>query len=337
MGWIVAPTKEWMRTWLPWGTGPDQNCHQALLRTIWNRTFCQECTVCQSILSPSLTLIWCALLWTTGDFSPNLMIMWEDIVGVQLNGLHTLGVSIMPIKHNCPSTDLVLYKSDVSAAYCQLLMHPLYQIFQIVTVSGQRYINRSNNFGGCTSQIIWQSFMLLVIWILVFRHSIGMFKCYVDDTFSVTRAEDVCWYEPYCQAILMDQAKILHLRDEIHLLHTEKKQVAGRAVTILGFEVDTNTMLVYLSMERLVHSILNFTWGSLKMLQDWLRLSGQLNWALNIYPWLRPGLGGIYVKTAGNAQMWGRIKINKMDWWELAWFIEHVQQSSGLFFFKLMV
>ena len=35
--------------------------------------------------------------------------------------------------------------------------------------------------------------------------------------------------------------------------------------------------------------------------------------------------------------MWGRIKINKMVQWELAWFIEHVQQSSGLFFFKLMV
>ena len=73
------------------------------------------------------------------------------------------------------------------------------------------------------------------------------------------------------------------------------------------------------------------------MLRDWLRLAGQLNWALNVYPWLRPGLGGIYVKTVGNAQMWGRIKINKMVWWELAWFIEHVQQSSGLFFFILMV
>ena len=30
------------------------------------------------------------------------------------------------------------------------------------------------------------------------------------------------------------------------------------------------------------------------MLQDWFRLAGQLNWALNVDPWLRPGLGGIY-------------------------------------------
>ena len=165
--------------------------------------------------------------------------------------------------------------------------------------------------------------MLLVIWILVFRCSIGMLKCYVNDAFLVTRAEDICWYEPYYQAIPMDQAKILCLWDEIHLLHTEKKQVAGRAVTILGFEVDAN--------------ILNFTQGSLKTLQDWLRLAGQLNWALDVYPWLRLGLGGIYANMAGKAQMWGRIKINKMVQWELAWFIEHVQQSSGLFFFKSMV
>ena len=125
-----------------------------------------------------------------------------------------------------------------------------------------------------------------------------MLKCYVNDAFLVTRAEDICWYELYYQAIPIDQAKILCLWDEIHLLHTEKKQVAGRAVTIVGFEVDAN--------------ILNFTQGSLKTLQDWLRLAGQLNWALNVYPWLRPGLGGIYAKMAGKAQMWGRIKINKM-------------------------
>ena len=35
--------------------------------------------------------------------------------------------------------------------------------------------------------------------------------------------------------------------------------------------------------------------------------------------------------------MWGMIKINKMVQCELAWFIKHVQRSSGLFFFKLMV
>ena len=111
-------------------------------------------------------------------------------------------------------------------------------------------------------------------------------------------------------------------------------------MTILGFEVDANTMSVCLSagrQEQLVQSILDFTRGSSKMLQDWLRLAGQLNWGLNIYPWLRLGLGGIYAKTVGKPQMWGRIKINKTVQRELAWFIEHVQRLTGRFFFKSMV
>ena len=233
------------------------------------------------------------------DFSPNSIIVWEDVMRVLLDRLHTLGVSIMWSKHNYPSADLILCKSDVSAVYHQLPMHPLYHILQIVTLGSQRYVDRSNNFGGHASQIIWQSFMSLVIWILVFRCRIGTLKCYVNSAFSVARAEDVCWYELYCWAIPMDQAKILHLWDETHLPHTEKKQVTGRAVTILRFEVDTNAMSVYLSTERrewLVHSILNFTQGSLKTLWDWWSLVEQLNWALNVYPWLRLGLGGIYAK-----------------------------------------
>ena len=241
--------------------------------------------------------MWLVIDHSSGDFSPNLIIALEDTTGVHLNGLHTLGVSIMQIKHNCPNADLFLYKSDVFAAYHQLPMHPLYQILQIITMGGRRYFDRNKNFGRWVSQIIWQSFILLMIWILVFRHSIGALKCYVDDAFSVTRAEDVCWYKLYHWAILTDQAKILCLWDEIHLLHAEKKQVAWRTVTILRFEVDANAMSVYLSTERrewLIHSILEFTWGILKMLQDWFRLAGQLNWALNVYPWLRLGLGGIY-------------------------------------------
>ena len=59
-----------------------------------------------------------------------------------------------------------------------------------------------------------------------------------------------------------DQAKILHLWDKIDLPHTEKKQISGRTITILGFEVDTNTMSVYLSMEKWeqhINSIHEFT------------------------------------------------------------------------------
>ena len=66
-------------------------------------------------------------------------------------------------------------------------------------------------------------------------------------------------------------------------------------------------------------------------------MAGQLNWVLNIYPWLRPALGGLYVKTARKSEMCWKIKINKTVHWELTWFIECVKWSSRLFFFKSMV
>ena len=151
---------------------------------------------------PDSDMMWLIIDHSSRDFNPNSMITQKDVMGVWLYGLHTLGVSIMWIKHDFP--DANLYRSNLLAAYHQLPMHSLYQILQIATVDSQRYINRNNNFSGQASQIIWQSFMLLVIWILVFWHSIGVFKCYIDDAFLVTRAENVSWYEPYCWAIPTD-------------------------------------------------------------------------------------------------------------------------------------
>ena len=81
----------------------------------------------------------------------------------------------------------------------------------------------------------------------------------------------------------------------------------------------------------LIGSIHKFTEGSLKTLWEWLRLAGQLNWALNNYLWLMPGLGGISIKTAGRIHMWGRIQVNKMVQHDLAWFVVHIQWPSWLF------
>lgn len=169
-------------------------------------------------------------------------------------------------------------------------MHPLYQILQVITVDGQRYIDRNNNFSSCTSQIIWKSFMLLVVWILVFRCGLGALKCYIDDAFLVATSLYVSWYEPYQRHMPTNQCKVLQLQDEIHLLHTEKKQILGHIIPILGFEVDANLLMAYLNkekQEKLISCIQEFTNSSVKTLHNWLRLARQLNWVLNVYPWLR--------------------------------------------------
>ena len=78
---------------------------------------------------------------SSGNYSPNSMITHEDITGVHFDGIHSLGALILQIKRDDLNCDLILFKSDISTAYCQLPMHPLYQILQIVTVNGQQYVD----------------------------------------------------------------------------------------------------------------------------------------------------------------------------------------------------
>ena len=121
---------------------------------------------------PDLDTLCLVVNHSTGDNNLNSMIACEDVSGVHLNGICLLGASIIHTKDLNPCANLIIYKSDILAAYRQLLMHPLYQILQIITIDGQWYVDRCNNFSGRASQIIWQSFTSLIVWILVFKHGL---------------------------------------------------------------------------------------------------------------------------------------------------------------------
>ena len=115
------------------------------------------------------------------------------LVFIWMESTHSLHLFKNEDKHML----LVLFKSDVSVTYCQLPMHLLYQIPQVVPVEGQQYVDRNNNFGVWASQIIWQSFISLVIWILVFKCGLCELKCYIDDAFAFAPENQVSWYTPY--------------------------------------------------------------------------------------------------------------------------------------------
>jgi hypothetical protein len=59
---------------------------------------------------------------------------------------------------------------------------------QIHTISGERYVDRCNNFGGKGGYGIWSAFMSLVVWIAWNILHI-MYFVYVDDNFGFERAE----------------------------------------------------------------------------------------------------------------------------------------------------
>ena len=279
---------------------------------------------------PDSEMLWLIIDHSSRDCSPNSIITREDITGIHLDRIHSLGASILQIKTCDLDSDVVLFKSDISATYLQLPMHPLYQILQVVTINGPWYVDQDNNFRGWASQIIWQSFISLVVWILIFECGLKWVKCYIDNIFSVSMAQDLTWYPPYCWTMPTMQAKVLQLWDKINLPHANRKQISGRVIPILRFKVDPNVMSAYLSREKwdtLVDTVHILARGSVKSLWEWLRMAGQINWALYVYLWLRLALVELYVKTAGKSQMWGKIQMNKTVQWELMWFIEHIKWS----------
>ncbi|KAG2749423.1 hypothetical protein P692DRAFT_20731927 [Suillus brevipes Sb2] len=78
---------------------------------------------------------------TAGDYSLNSMIDSDAIKGTKLDGLHSLGASLLEFRREHPDEKLVLFKSDVSQAFRRLPMHPLWQAKQVLTVRGQRYVD----------------------------------------------------------------------------------------------------------------------------------------------------------------------------------------------------
>ena len=60
----------------------------------------------------------------------------------------------------------------------------------------------------------------------------------------------------------------------------------------------------------------------------------KVNWALNVYPLLRPGLSALYAKTAGKLVSRAKIWVNRDVVRELTWVVGHLLSADGVFFFK---
>jgi hypothetical protein len=278
---------------------------------------------------------------SAGIYSINSMIDRESISGVKLDGIKTLGDSIRAFRATHPaeeSQSLVLWKSDVAAAYRQMPMHPLWQIKQAICISDQFSIDRCNNFGGRASQKIWWSFISLVLWIAVFKRNLRALKCYVDDNFSFAVAGDLEFYTKYEAFLPSEQVSLLQLWDEINLPHEEQKQISGTCIPIIGFDVDPNAMTVTMSevkKSELVNACTGFTVrGARKTLREFQRLQGWINWALNVFPHLRPALCESYEKISGKTQPNAPIRVNNTMRRELLWFIDHVKRSTGIHMLK---
>ena len=197
-----------------------------------------------TIPKPSSEKLHMVINHSAGKYSLNSMIDPKDIASVKLDSIYSLGASLRAFRANNFQTDLVIFKYDVGAAYQQMPMHFLYQLLTVITVNNRCRVERCNNFGNHGSQKIWQSFMSLVMWILVFKRGLKHLKCYTDDVFSFSAAGNLAYYSPYNRYMPSEQVAFLQLWDEIGLPHENNKQILGPVILCIGFDVDLNLMTV---------------------------------------------------------------------------------------------
>ncbi|KAG2738748.1 DNA/RNA polymerase [Suillus brevipes Sb2] len=275
---------------------------------------------------------------SAGQYSLNSMISRDDIAGVTLDNIEHLGNGLRHFRRTHLGGNLQLWKADISEAYRHMPMHPLWQVKQIVTFDGNRFVDRRNVFGGRASQRIYHAFMSLVIWIAIVKILIYYIYIYVDDSFSFQRKEEMELYAPYHKVLPRNLCKLLRLWDRLGVPHEERKQIFGEELPIIGFDVDPNLLRVRMSDESrldLISSIQSFAiHGTRRSLRDFQRLAGHLNWALNVYPLLRPGLSALYAKTAGKLEQRALIWVNRDVVRELNWLERHLATSDGVYFIR---
>ena len=198
-------------------------------------------------------------------------------------------------------------------------------------------------FGSSASAGIFISFSSLVAWIAKNEIGIPYLAGYMDDSSGCNLKGDTCFYEPYKMDMPRDQYRLLTLWDAIGIPHKPHKQVFGSPLTIIGISANPNLMTLTLpeaSKERLI-SELEF-WaskppktssGSLK-LKHWEQLAGWFNWALNVFPLLRPALNNFYSKMNGKRNRDQRVYINNTIREDLTWALTHIKRSDSVHLWK---
>ena len=216
-----------------------------------------------------------------------------------------LGEMLLKKKKECPDEELVLFKSDISDAYGSLFI----------------------------------TFNLLVTWIGKKVCRIPALGTYSDDSFGVELARNVTFYEPYSWTMLSSQVTLLKLWYRLGIPHKEKKQVFWANLTIIGIDVDANKLTLTLPSKNKLELISlqnNFTRmleksGVRYSLRDFQHLAGWFNWALNVYPLLKPVLSNIYTKMGHSKpdKPLTKLYVNNSIRSDLQWAVHHLNRLPG--------
>ncbi|KAJ7029521.1 hypothetical protein C8F04DRAFT_883932, partial [Mycena alexandri] len=166
---------------------------------------------------------------------------------------------------------------------------------------------------------------------------------YIDDNFSAMMANVMTFYERYGRDFPTDQAELLKLWDTLKVDHELAKQVFGRVLVVIGFEVDANAMTFTMPQSKLTELLAGLdeftsSFSSKRLprhaLRRFLQIAGWLNWSFNVYPLLKPALSHLYEKISSksnlSALVYVNIRKNQNSMIEHGLLWRHVRDSDGV-------
>ncbi|KAF8223196.1 hypothetical protein L208DRAFT_1518703, partial [Tricholoma matsutake] len=205
---------------------------------------------------------------------------------------------------------------------------------QVITIDGKHHVDNNNDFGNRGAGHLWVTFFSLILWIAIYIKFISDLFSYVDDSYSWDFAERMEFYGPYGKMFPSKQTHLLSLFDELGVPHEECKQVFGSQLTIIGFDVDPNAMMITMPFEArqdllaVIHAFANP--NQHQSLKDFQHLAGWVNWSLNVYPLLCPSLSSVYEKMCRGSSPFQKLFINNAICSELHWLTDHIEHSDGV-------
>jgi hypothetical protein len=147
-------------------------------------------------------------------------------------------------------------------------MHPLWQIKQIVMVDKERDVDHNNCFGGRGSAGVYIAFNALVMWIANNKRMVPDLWTYMDDSFGIDECRNKRQYHQYGKDMPANQVKLLSLWDNLGIPHEPHKQVFREKLTVIGIEVNANSLTLTLpseSLNNLLEELQHFTaWSEKK-------------------------------------------------------------------------
>jgi hypothetical protein len=234
--------------------------------------------------------------------------------------------------------EVIIWKSDVSEAYCWLPVAPQWQIRQINTIDGMRHVDCCVAFGGWRSGDIFIVFMSLILWIAQYKRKVPNPNSFVGDTFAIQIGTKTVYHAFFDKRIPIDQARMLTLWDKLGIPYKLPKQQHGMTLTILDIEVNAMTLSFTLPKEKreeLVSEMERFIfWQGGKSnhfsLREMQMLAGWVNWSLNVYPLLQPALCNVYARVRNKVGATARIKVTRAMSNDPLSACNHIEKSTGV-------